>query len=108
MILTKRRTSPKQLTNGIHTVIIESISESINNGQNVLIFKFKCKEGVHLLTLPIKEYLLSLIGEIGYLSGIEQGEQIVLSQLINRLVDIEIIGGSVKHIYKTDKTGKLI
>lgn len=99
MILTRRKTSqPKTLTNGTYIVIIELIQESISEGKNIVIFKFKCDKGQVSLTMPIDKSLHSLLCDLMLYFNI--AEYRGLEQFIGGKLTIQIINNTLKYISK--------
>lgn len=100
MLLTRRKIpsqQPKTLTNGIHLVRIESISEI---GGNRCVWIFTSNNGQIRLELPINEYLNKLIGQIGFIGAIPARTEINITDLINLQIKITVHNGKIKSITK--------
>ncbi len=99
MILTRRKISqPTKLINGIYSITIISITESIVNGENVLIFKFKGDCGPISHSLPIDDKLHTILSDIMYYCDIKEYKG--LEQFIGCQLRAEIINTKLKYLIK--------
>lgn len=95
MILPRTKPAIKLLGNGFHSVFILSVSESKDS---TLTFKFKNNSGQSTLIMPINTYLHEFLCKLGYIAGIKG--VVKLSDLVNRHIDVEIVQGRVRCVYK--------
>lgn len=98
MILTRRKQPPKTIKNGIYEVIIESITESLQNNRNVLIFKFNSVSGRISLILPINTKLHSILCNLMDYCDIDTFTS--MTQFIGCKIKIEVVNSNIKYLMK--------
>jgi hypothetical protein len=100
--------SPAALPNGLNTLQIDSIYESLNeNLYPVLVMKFKNDVGFILLKLPIEmNNKLSLtLGNLAALGGVKPGTDLKLSMLISLQYNVTINNNKITKIQKHESRG---
>lgn len=90
----RNKPSERKIKDGIHVVTLSSIRELPGK----VVLGFKLDKGFIELSLPVNESLIDILGQIGYIAGIEEGEQVVLSALLGARIRIIIEYGVISKI----------
>jgi hypothetical protein len=92
----RKKSAEKKIKDGIYTASLYSIREFPGK----IVLGFKTDKGLIDLSLPINDSLPDILGQIGYIAGIREGEDVVLSALLGAKMRIIIEYSVISKIKK--------